>query len=64
MKRQVTRHTHKITAIVLTLAIVIILVGGVVAIAWAQHLEGPGRPQHQENVRDNEDELFWTLQLM
>ncbi len=61
---QVTRHTHKVVTIILILAIVAVLVGGVLTIVWAQHLEGPGRPQHLESVKDEEEELFWTLQLM
>lgn len=60
----VTRNTHKVVTIVLVLAIVAVLVGGIFAISWAQHLKGPGRPQHLENVAEEEDDLFWTLQMM
>ncbi len=64
MKRRATRYTHKLVALLLILAIVIILATGVFVIVWAQQLEGPGRPQHQENAIADEGDLFWTLQMM
>jgi hypothetical protein len=59
-----SKQFRTLMAFFLGLMIVAILAVGILGIAWAQHLEGPGRPRHHESIQDAEEDMFWILQLM